>query len=972
MPYVDGVDPNPNDVNAWSRCATAVLAVPLPCLSLRLIVKCARPRSGGGGGGWLGGVDTSKKKTVPRKPVKISPTSGWGRNASGSARVPPKGSSSTWSPKKRNSSGGVTLQEWFGESAYSLVTRQLNALGVEQVDDLLELDRADVEALEEALKKVQAKRFARNLAALAGQTKGSPTQEMKTTFGSHVQMKDDGRWKSASVPAQRASSTPGTEAPDVGRAGGGRGTYVDLAFARAQLQKLEQDLEADLLGWVHMPPIRGAADKTAAAQPEWSSPTKAKQNRLHWDQRLSGSFERLSPEPGEVSQLTAKTAANSGWNPCPVARSDNIKSPQKPFPEVSSRGNLSPRTQRAIVRQRQQRQRQQATSTTMSTTQTNSDQGSPFYNETIDLFGGADTPPMVPPPQLHEAEKQLDMPGAVVSNTPWWWPKELANNPPPRSFHEAHQQAEVERLATLTPSHQWEEEFSNRYQRPYWYHIATRETTWEDPFAPTVVEDASPVLVSPAASSATSAVLTEVPEEPDKEGVAAGTPAAERDVKIDDATPSPACAVEAAEPAAVEAPANSPEQLPVQPLAGLPESTASATKSADAQDQHAAAVPSPIDDDAQREVATVQEEDAAQNDEGNPALWIAARDGRVDAVSKHLLLIMSSGQVSKLAEVAPSDGSTALIVAAQHGHESIVKLLLEVGADWELLDKQGRSAGACAEAAGQVICKEILGAWSHLNAEERESIVSSRNETGRNQVAIEATPVDWERILLEYHPSEAPLDSGADTPAAAADAGHREQEQQPSVPQPPEPETEAELEPSAPAKDNELEAAPEPERASTDSDAGASASANAAADADAGPGDAGSDGGAPSPAVDDEVEQRLMKLGDLSLEAYQELMDENENHPTMEQVEASIAKLLDENPEIAEQEKQREEHHLQKRKTKLGDMSLEALQELNDETGADPSLDQVEAAIQALIAQDPALQAVHDASSSSEEEGDED
>ena len=50
--------------------------------------------------------------------------------------------------------------------------------------------------------------------------------------------------------------------------------------------------------------------------------------------------------------------------------------------------------------------------------------------------------------------------------------------------------------------------------------------------------------------------------------------------------------------------------------------------------------------------------------------------------------------------------------------------------------------------------------------------------------------------------------------------------------------------------------------------------------------------------------------------------------------------------------------------------ALEALQDLMDETSHDPNLDQVEAAIKAAIAKDPALQAIHDASSSSEEDDD--
>ena len=47
---------------------------------------------------------------------------------------------------------------------------------------------------------------------------------------------------------------------------------------------------------------------------------------------------------------------------------------------------------------------------------------------------------------------------------------------------------------------------------------------------------------------------------------------------------------------------------------------------------------------------------------------------------------------------------------------------------------------------------------------------------------------------------------------------------------------------------------------------------------------------------------RQSKLGDIDLERYQDLMDESHGHPTLEQVEAAIAAA------VAEEEKQQQDY----------------------------------------------------------------
>ena len=113
----------------------------------------------------------------------------------------------------------------------------------------------------------------------------------------------------------------------------------------------------------------------------------------------------------------------------------------------------------------------------------------------------------------------------------------------------------------------------------------------------------------------------------------------------------------------------------------------------------------------------------------------------------------------------------------------------------------------------------------------------------------------------------------------------------------------------------------------------------------------------------DHLQERQSKLADLSLEAYQELLDANDNHPSLEQVDEAIAKVLEADPELARQEKEEQEHHLMSRQSKLGDIDLERYQDLMDESHGHPTLEQVEAAIAAAVAEDPERQAILDASS---------
>ena len=61
-----------------------------------------------------------------------------------------------------------------------------------------------------------------------------------------------------------------------------------------------------------------------------------------------------------------------------------------------------------------------------------------------------------------------------------------------------------------------------------------------------------------------------------------------------------------------------------------------------------------------------------------------------------------------------NDGTTALITASEGGHDSIVKLLLDNGANYEIVDKQDRTALSVAMQCGYSKVLELLQSMAGL------------------------------------------------------------------------------------------------------------------------------------------------------------------------------------------------------------------------------------------------------------------
>ncbi|KAJ7532092.1 hypothetical protein O6H91_14G072100 [Diphasiastrum complanatum] len=114
-------------------------------------------------------------------------------------------------------------------------------------------------------------------------------------------------------------------------------------------------------------------------------------------------------------------------------------------------------------------------------------------------------------------------------------------------------------------------------------------------------------------------------------------------------------------------------------------------------------------------------------------------------------------------------GVTPLMLAAQHGHASLVRLLLDAGAPWNALDRSGRCAGDYAMEAGHQAAFDMLlnagiQAELILGAVERQNRLSgvpsniaylkshvhySENELLDNE--SKGVMMAWEKPLMEAH-----------------------------------------------------------------------------------------------------------------------------------------------------------------------------------------------------------------------------
>ena len=122
-------------------------------------------------------------------------------------------------------------------------------------------------------------------------------------------------------------------------------------------------------------------------------------------------------------------------------------------------------------------------------------------------------------------------------------------------------------------------------------------------------------------------------------------------------------------------------------------------------------------------------------------IWRAARDGDLDLVR----ILIREGQDPN--EQSQALRNTPLHLACKHGHFLIVRLLVELGADRNLLNKAGKTALICAEESlDQQLAKLNIGKRKPPTRFEKGTLLDRLNATvdflyekdGRNREAEKA------------------------------------------------------------------------------------------------------------------------------------------------------------------------------------------------------------------------------------------
>ncbi|EGD76103.1 hypothetical protein PTSG_00809 [Salpingoeca rosetta] len=166
------------------------------------------------------------------------------------------------------------------------------------------------------------------------------------------------------------------------------------------------------------------------------------------------------------------------------------------------------------------------------------------------------------------------------------------------------------------------------------------------------------------------------------------------------------------------------------------------------------------------ELQSHKDNDDADDDGLNQELLAAARDGSPDKVRD---LIRRGADVSFQEE---DQGKSALMLAAEHGHEDVVVMLLERGAPWNALDRRGKCAGQYAfqnehhDIANRILNAGVSAEMLFAAMEKKSQLVTaqaSENNQGYISRPVEYKEGDliddekrgvmmmWEKPLMEAH-----------------------------------------------------------------------------------------------------------------------------------------------------------------------------------------------------------------------------
>ncbi|KAF1326319.1 Serine/threonine-protein phosphatase 6 regulatory ankyrin repeat subunit, partial [Globisporangium splendens] len=142
------------------------------------------------------------------------------------------------------------------------------------------------------------------------------------------------------------------------------------------------------------------------------------------------------------------------------------------------------------------------------------------------------------------------------------------------------------------------------------------------------------------------------------------------------------------------------------------------------------------------------------SDNGARSLWIASRNGHVEAVTK---LLKNGASVN----MATNDGATSLMVASQNGHAVVVSELLKSGASVDLINNDGATSLYIASRNGHVeVVSELLksGAsveyakndgWTSLMVASKNGHVEVVTKLLKNGASVDMTSNDgWTSLIV--------------------------------------------------------------------------------------------------------------------------------------------------------------------------------------------------------------------------------
>lgn len=146
-------------------------------------------------------------------------------------------------------------------------------------------------------------------------------------------------------------------------------------------------------------------------------------------------------------------------------------------------------------------------------------------------------------------------------------------------------------------------------------------------------------------------------------------------------------------------------------------------------------------------------------------LFEAAKAGWLPEIRKHI------GLEPHLLEAFSDDGLTPLALASSHGHYTIVKYLLEMGASPQTRVKTGSNSTSLHLAVKQEhlpVVKLLIGHGADINAKEKDDIAPLH-------LAVQTGNLNMVRLLVKHHAHVKTIDANGKKPIDYAKSSRKDE-----------------------------------------------------------------------------------------------------------------------------------------------------------------------------------------------------